>query len=194
MRRLVPLLLATAVTSAVRTASAEVDAEDELAWAMIPGFRYGYSSFDHEDAKGASTSYSGSYGAVDLTVHAVLPGDRVAVGACGGLFFASGTTDGYTVDIDGFQVGPVIMIGIVPRFYLQGRAEWVSASDYDDNAVSGPRFGGGGSLVVYRGATGDVALQLDVMKFLGKTTYPDASGRIDALVVSGGLQFSFFSD
>ena len=172
----------------------EKDPKQELATGFIPAFRGGSASWDQTDATGVVTKYSGYTVAFDLTAHWVLPGDRFAFGGSAGLLMVTGKHDGYAQDYMGYDIGPLVEVGIIDRIFVQGRFQRLQAQDMYDQSVTGWKFGGGLTAVVYRNMGSDTALQLDMMKTLASTNFATGAKDLDALTITLGLQWSMVDD
>lgn len=180
-----------AAAAAEQEKDKEASATEGVHTGFVPAFRAGSNRFDRVDATGKSTSFSGLFVAFDMTYHWILPGDRFAFGACGGLFFANGKDEARAPGhYYGLNLGPVVEVGIIPRLYLHARFERIMAEDLDELAVAGWRYGGGATVVAWRTEGADAALQLDVLKTSASTKFAEGKRDLDALSFIVGLQFA----
>jgi hypothetical protein len=186
--------LLTPFTASGEERKEEEASKRELATGFVPAFRGGSASWDQTDATGTVTKYSGYTIAFDVTAHWVLPGDRFAFGGSAGLLMVTGKNNGYAQDYMGYDIGPLVEVGIIDRLFVQARLQRLQAQDVNDQSVTGWKFGGGLTGVVYRNMGADTALQLDVMKTVASTNFATGAKDLDAVTITLGLQWAMVDD
>ncbi len=197
MKRLVAAAGALCALALPRTAQAEESepaetrAEDRLASGFIPAFRWGHIAVERENEDGSTFSEGGYSIAFDTTAHYILPGDRFGVGVNAGLFMNGASSETFAYDYLGWEIGPVVEVGVFERLFLHARVNYLSASDVESQDVTGFRYGGGATIVAWRVAEADMALQLDVTKTSAKTHFASGERNLDVFTISGGLLFTF---